>query len=187
LLSVRKANKLDKRRYFQWVNDEVVRRHAFHTDLIAWKTHEKWFERKITDENCYLYIAETGKQPVGQIRFDLDDDKDEATIDYSIAAECRGKGMGKTMLRLAMEQLSRDCSSIVALRGEVKPDNFASQKIFRGLGFEESYEEQNRTEQNSDRLSITVITDPKSWIVPYVERLESDIQACLGSGYQNSS
>jgi UDP-2,4-diacetamido-2,4,6-trideoxy-beta-L-altropyranose hydrolase len=133
MLSIRRANAFDKELYFRWVNDQLVRQSAFQSGTISRSEHECWFSAKLGDNTCYLYVIESGKNPIGQVRIEIKDRL--AEIDYSIDCAYRGQGFGRTMLTLGIEQFALDFHRKIELRARVKSENTASRKIFGDLGF----------------------------------------------------
>ena len=71
--------------------------------------------------------------PIGQVRFDISE-SGEAEIDISIAKEHRGKGLGKSMLKAAIEY-EKCMNGIRTFVSEVKEDNISSNKMFTACGF----------------------------------------------------
>lgn len=122
---------------YEWTNDEEVRKNSFSTEKIPYENHVKWFHRLLECEDCKQYIYYVDDIAVGQVRVTIENDK--AEIGYSICASGRGKGHAKKMLQLLREQLKRDCPEVKILVAKVKPENIASQKVFLGLGYEETY------------------------------------------------
>jgi RimJ/RimL family protein N-acetyltransferase len=132
---LRKASAEDCEQYFIWANDEVVRQNAFNQDTIDWGAHQKWFKSKLDSSSSFLYIAQDGKNKIGQTRFDCKNDK--MIVDYSISNNFRGFGLGKKMLKDAINRINKDCSNIKIIEAKIKVNNIASNKIFLGLNFEE--------------------------------------------------
>ena len=87
-----------------------------------------------------LYLILVENRPVGQVRFDVEENF--ARIDYSIAKQFRGRKIGKTLLKEAISKYwSRNK---IKLLGEVMPHNIASEKIFKSLGFRMKTEGDNK-------------------------------------------
>lgn len=122
--------------YFQWANDPDVRRNAFHQEPILLTSHQDWFTRKIADNRSYLYVLEKEGVPAGQIRFDTTDDR-TVEIDFSVAREFRGQGLGSILLRLGVEALAQDAPHPIIVHGAVKRENTASCQAFLRVGFVE--------------------------------------------------
>ncbi len=135
MLTLREATENDCKLLWGWVNDPIVKASAFSSGLIPWETHLAWFTQKLDDPNCVIYIALADQiDEVGQIRFDINGS--EATIDVSVAANYRGKGLGKNLIRAGLEQLKKD-RLIQVFHAYIKENNLASQKVFVKAGFVE--------------------------------------------------
>jgi RimJ/RimL family protein N-acetyltransferase len=80
-----------------------------------------------------MYILETDGEPVGQVRFDIDE-VGRAEIDISIATEYRRRGYGAAALRLASTHLFADTDSTEVV-AQIKLDNTASARSFEKAGF----------------------------------------------------
>jgi len=120
----------DCRLLFDWANDEEVRANAIHMDQIRWEDHLVWFEKKIRSEQTKIFIMTVDKLPIGQIRYDLNENN-EWIIDYSIATEHRGKGYGYYLLKETANKVKK--SILIAL---VKQANLPSQILFEKSGFD---------------------------------------------------
>lgn len=127
---------------FEWVNDPSVREQSFSQDPITYKEHVNWFNKQMSANPYYYFIAEYGNQPVGQIRLNLYNDT--FIISYLIAKEYRGQGHGKRILNEIELEVLKQVSK-AKLLGEVKKDNLASQKAFMSLGYECSEHEDHYT------------------------------------------
>ncbi len=132
-VTIRAANRDDRKLLWEWANDPEVRAVSFHSDPIPWEDHVRWFDRKLGEENCVLYIAcNQSGSPIGQVRFDLDAAK--ATISISLGRHFRGRGLGVEVLRAACRQFfSLRRGSVV--HAWVKQGNEASLRAFRKAGF----------------------------------------------------
>lgn len=129
---IRKAGISDMLQFFDWVNEPMVRLNSFHSELIGFQDHEAWFLNRISSPTTFLFVLTLGDLPVGQIRFDISDDR--AWIDYSLDACVRGSGMGEVLLRKGMVALSHEWNGVVM--GRVKPSNKPSATTFSQMGFE---------------------------------------------------
>ncbi|WP_375433712.1 GNAT family N-acetyltransferase, partial [uncultured Hymenobacter sp.] len=87
----------------------------------------------LTDSTCYLYVLELHGKPVGQVRIEFE--QQTGTIDYSVATEFRGRGLGAAILRRTFAQLRQERSAPWTLAAHVKATNPASRKVFERLGF----------------------------------------------------
>lgn len=123
--------------FYEWVNDPLVRKNSFHTDLIPRENHVSWFEKALGDVNVVIYVLMEGAAPVGQIRFNLDGDV--AEIDYSISPQNRGRGLGRKILSLGIDAIKKDRPQVCRVIGQVKPGNKASASCFIENGFAEIF------------------------------------------------
>jgi UDP-2,4-diacetamido-2,4,6-trideoxy-beta-L-altropyranose hydrolase len=132
-LTLQPVTEADRELLWEWANDPIVRASAFQSAAIPWETHVRWFADKLTDQKCFHYIAYFEEVPVGQIRFDLNDDN-EAEIDVSVCAERRGQGMGSRLIELGIQLLRRE-TVVSRVHALVKQDNTASLRAFKKSGF----------------------------------------------------
>ncbi|MDC0865585.1 UDP-2,4-diacetamido-2,4,6-trideoxy-beta-L-altropyranose hydrolase [bacterium] len=128
---VRKANEKDIRLYFSWVNEKDVRQNSINKDFIPYDIHKKWFYSKLKDNNYFLFLTLIEDQPIGQVRFVIE--QEIARVDYSIARQFRGRGLGKKLLGESIGEFRKFSNKKII--GEVLPDNISSKKIFKSLGF----------------------------------------------------
>lgn len=111
-----------------------MRSRAFHPEPVTWEGHVDWFRRKMADPNCLIVIlSDKAGSPVGQVRFDVGSEK-SAEMDISIASECRGRGLGAEVIRLACDYLGRE-RSVSEVVAYIKPDNVPSLRAFEKAGF----------------------------------------------------
>jgi len=133
-LHLRPVCEEDCRLLWEWANEPGVRASAFSPDAIPWEEHVLWFERKLRDPGCLVFVGSDGRgEPVGQVRFDVTRES-EAEIDVSVDVAKRGLGHGHRLIRMATKRAfqSRSLDSVVAF---VKSDNHASIGAFGRAGF----------------------------------------------------
>lgn len=140
-LYLRNAEMDDIEILFCWANNPDVRKNAFHTEVISYEEHKKWFANLMKDPDQYQYILMLHDQAIGQVRVSLLDSSDVAEIDYSIDQKYRGKGYGAVILELLIAEIRSNHKNIVRLIGKVKPGNAVSQSCFEKCGFCERYKE----------------------------------------------
>lgn len=126
-LKLRKINKEDCKILFEWTNDPSVRKNAFNTEPVKWEEHQKWFATKLQNENDEIFLFLKDGEPVGQIRFEKEEDYWK--LSYSIAKEHRGHGLGKELVELGLNEVQGK------VKAWVKKDNPASLKVFDRIGF----------------------------------------------------
>jgi UDP-2,4-diacetamido-2,4,6-trideoxy-beta-L-altropyranose hydrolase len=133
-LETRRATLADEALWLTFANDPITRRNAFSPDPISPATHQIWFRSRMEEvEASRLYIVATEEgMPVGQVRFARDADVWE--IHFSLAAQFRGRGLGRRVVGAAIETFGAEMPS-VSVVGRVKRDNLASRRVFEALGF----------------------------------------------------
>lgn len=109
---------------FCWANEEEVRKNSFHSEVIFYEEHQKWFEQLMHDRNQFQYIMMLGEKPIGQVRLSVFGDS--AEIGYSISKEKRGQGYGTVIVCLIKEVVQKNFSDVKKLVAKVKPDNMPS-------------------------------------------------------------
>ncbi|MGD0283921.1 MAG: UDP-2,4-diacetamido-2,4,6-trideoxy-beta-L-altropyranose hydrolase [Dissulfurispiraceae bacterium] len=136
-LRLRKATAADCELLWRWANQPEVRAHSFNSEQIPWDTHVAWFEKKLRDTDCHIFIGfNRDDSPVGQVRFDACL-PDTAEIDISIRDDLRGQGYGAALLQSAVTELFRTTENCSVL-AMIKIDNSASVQTFRKAGFSEA-------------------------------------------------
>lgn len=138
-LRLRPAGHEDARLLWEWRNDPELRAAAFNSDPIPWQSHLAWFDRRLKDPDCRIFIVldEPGRA-VGQVRFERDGEA--AEIHLSVAPELRGRGWGSRLIRRATEEFSRS-EGASRVRAFVKTDNVASLRAFEAAGYESQGDE----------------------------------------------
>ncbi len=134
-MELRKATIDDALLILSWRNDETTRLNSFQQDIILEEPHIEWMKRKLSDENCLMFMLTDDGDRVGHIRLDIE--KDTGEISYMISPQFRGRGYGKAILKLVEKERP---DSVRALVGSVKAENIASQRCFEALGYEKSLE-----------------------------------------------
>jgi len=134
-LYLRKVTENDIDLLFKWANDPMVRENSFNSEPIEYEEHKNWFNDKLKSNQSWIYILEKNKTPAGQIRIDIEEEK--GVINYSIAKNFRGEGLGTKILKLVTERVKKDDLPIEKLEGEVKSGNIPSIKCFRKAEYKE--------------------------------------------------
>ena len=132
--AARLAKPTDCRMYFDWANDPLTRQQSYNSEPIIYENHERWFKERLQDDHSILYVIEFNRQPIGQVRFQLN--QNEAVISYSLDNHYRGKGLGLWILKNGISAFRKNYSDYKII-GFVKFENIASAKVFRNLKFRE--------------------------------------------------
>lgn len=128
MIDFREINIRDCELLFKWVNEKSVRKNSNTPELIKLENHIEWFNNKINDENCKIFIIIKNNIEVGQIRVEIL--KDIGIIDYSIDKIFRGQGIGTEALKFIKLKLNN-----INLVGMVKKENKPSIKAFENAGY----------------------------------------------------
>ncbi len=136
-LSLREVNSSDMDLLFAWANDPEVRRNSFHTESIPYDDHVRWFQKMMNNDNIAQLLLIDDDVPVGQIRLNIDGEV--AEVSYSIAAGSRGRGYGRSILRLIKSYSVENYPTIKKLVAKVKPDNGPSNRLFQSEGYNTEY------------------------------------------------
>lgn len=114
----------------EWRNDPATRQNSYTKEVISLNSHMNWFQKKLADGNCHIFILMDDDKKAGNIRVDVSDSLGE--ISYMIAPGARGRGLGKKILALVEKELP---ASVTALTGMVLKTNGASEKCFLANGY----------------------------------------------------
>ena len=131
-LSLRSTTIKDLDLYFKWVNDPGNRNNALSPGIVTYDEHCAWFARKIASDDTYLWLLEYNNTPLGQIRFEYENNY--FIISYFIDSKYRGEGFGLSIVKLGIERLLQ-IRKDAAFRAIVKETNIVSRKIFERLNF----------------------------------------------------
>lgn len=119
---------------YKWATDPIVRRYAISKSEITFPEHRRWFEDKLKDHGCILYIAEFKGQKIGSFRFDIKENG-VAILSYLLDPDYHGKGLGRKLLIKGIKK-AKSHPAINALYGEVMEQNIPSVTLFESLGFQ---------------------------------------------------
>ncbi len=133
-LFLRSADINDAAKILDWRNDTLTRDNSFSKELIDFDTHIKWYESKLSDESCSLFILMDGAEKIGHVR--IDTVNDIGRISYTIAPDKRNMGYGKKIIELSEKAVS---SRVKVLTGIVQSSNEPSKKCFRSNNYAEFF------------------------------------------------
>jgi RimJ/RimL family protein N-acetyltransferase len=132
-LSLRPAAMEDAPILWQWRNDDQTRAMSRHSGVIPWEMHTAWLTNRLADSDAMILIGLRAGEPIGMVRLDRRLDG-AAEVSINIAADVRGRGLGKRLLQRGCEHADRVGFARV-FDAEIMADNFPSRKIFEGCGF----------------------------------------------------
>lgn len=134
-MKIRKATLNDLLYFFQLVNDPLVRNNSLNVENISLSDHTNWFKQKVSSAATYIYVAEERDNFIGQVRFDREEIGRTWSIDYSLASNYRGLGLGKELLKKSVESFCKEIDISFDLLAKVKKTNLPSMKVFYKLDF----------------------------------------------------
>lgn len=130
---MRRAGAADCDALHAWRNDPRVRGVSRHTGEIDLAAHRAWFDRVLASPHQCLLVGEQDGEPVGVVRFDIDDDAAEVSI--YLVPQAMGRGRGAPLLRAAEDWLRHERPAVTTLRAHVREDNPPSQRLFESTGY----------------------------------------------------
>ncbi|MES2284295.1 MAG: GNAT family N-acetyltransferase [Bacteroidota bacterium] len=122
-VKIRTAQLSDLEILLEWRNDFETRKNSHNTDTIDEVNHKKWLESTLANENIQLFIALFNNNQIGTVRADYNSNLDSWEISWTIAANYRGLGYGKAMVKCLTDRLKG------RFRAEIKEGNTSSIKI----------------------------------------------------------
>ena len=128
--SLVKAKINDKHFLYKLVNDQNTIENSIKQRKIKFKDHDKWFSKRLSSKNSYIYILKYKKLNLGQARVDMNN-INKGTITYSISNEFRGQNLGYRLIKLLLLKVKKN----ITLFAKVRTNNKASKKIFKKCGF----------------------------------------------------
>jgi UDP-2,4-diacetamido-2,4,6-trideoxy-beta-L-altropyranose hydrolase len=136
-LKLRYANLNDEELILNWANDFLVRANAFNSRIITKKKHKKWFHSRINNPKNYtIFILETKeKVPIGQVRLEKKNKK--FYVSYSLDTFARGKNIAYKLLKISIRKFKKNRK--INFVAKVKKDNISSCKVFKKIGFKQSF------------------------------------------------
>ena len=131
MTSLRPATAADSARLREWRNDPETIAASLSGRGVEAEEHHAWLTRVLDDPGERLFIVESEGEPVGQVRLErLDGETLELHI--GLAAEARGRGLGREALEVACQEAGGETVTARVLR-----DNERSLRAFAAAGFHE--------------------------------------------------
>ena len=146
-LRLRLVQASDSAQLLAWTNDPATRQQSFDPAPVPLARHEAWLAGQLAQPARYLLLlaeATATNEPAGLIRFALNtinepgtEPEPTATLSYSLAPECRGRGWAAPLLLAGTRAVLAAFPHVARVLGEVKADNVASVRAFRRAGYGE--------------------------------------------------
>jgi RimJ/RimL family protein N-acetyltransferase len=133
-VTIRRATQYDLDLLFNWLNEpDSLAGKLLTTGPIAREQHETWFAARLADPQTLLWIIESDRQPIGQLR--LMKKADAYEVDIYVTKARRRAGVAQEALNTGIAMLKHERAGSQIVRALVKPDNTSSQRLFERAGF----------------------------------------------------
>ncbi len=135
MISLRPATAADSARLREWRNDPETVAASLSGRGVEAEEHHAWLTRVLADPAERLFIVESGGEPVGQVRLERHEDE-TLELHIGLAAEARGRGVGRQALELAWQEAGGPVTA------RVLRDNERSLRAFAAAGFLERWRDE---------------------------------------------
>ena len=88
-----------------WRNESTTISNMRTKRSLSFEEHDTWFKCSITDANCIFLIIEAGSEPVGQLRYELENSM--AKVSINITKDWHGKGVASRAFYLGSMHVKR--------------------------------------------------------------------------------
>lgn len=148
---LRSVTTRDFEKLFMWVNDKEVRKNARYTEEKTLVEFKQWFNDALKNDKLFMFIYTKDNEDVGQAKLQIE--KQEVIINYSIAKEYRGNGLG-TLLIKEVESFIHENENIFSsadkLTAYIRATNKASCRVFEKLGYDKAFENEDYLKVQKD-------------------------------------
>jgi len=118
---------------WKWANDPVTRENSFTPAKISWDEHQDWFDKKLSDNQSIILIAEEVQVPIAAAR--LEENKPGVgEISITISPEASGCGLAAHIIRKCGHDAARELG-LAEVHALIKPGNIASRRAFENAGY----------------------------------------------------
>ena len=134
-IGIRAADKSDCEDVYAWRSDIVSRTMFFNSNIPSYEEHFQWFNSSLNNSDRKLYIGEIGSTKIGVCRFDHNTKSRVVEVSINMNPKFRGRGYGKRLLASSIRAFQKIYKT--EFLAKIKPENLASLKTFKSLGFQE--------------------------------------------------
>ncbi|MCL1139669.1 UDP-2,4-diacetamido-2,4,6-trideoxy-beta-L-altropyranose hydrolase [Shewanella pneumatophori] len=134
---LKRASHSDCQCLYDWQLSPATRRYALNSTVPTWQEHCAWFANKIAQADSYLFMLRRNSSDIGMVRLDPLAEPNHYLISILTAPDCYRQGIAKAALLLI-----RQAFKLITIHATVLTDNYASQALFKGAGYEQLTEEQ---------------------------------------------
>jgi len=140
-IKLRPAVYTDVDSVLSWRNEPATVLNMKTKRLLNFQEHNHWFKKTIIDPKCVFLIIESGQEPIGQLRYELENQM--AKVSINITEKWHGKGVASKAFYLGSVHIKRiDFSKTVFARvlktnvGSIRAMENASFKIVNEISYE---------------------------------------------------
>jgi UDP-2,4-diacetamido-2,4,6-trideoxy-beta-L-altropyranose hydrolase len=133
-IEFRMARADDSENLYKWRNHPSIREVSRNAKVIDWQDHQRWLASVLADSTKTLLIGQRAENPIGVVRFDIQDE--EVEISIYLVPESASSGLGRGLLQSAEQWLATKRPDVRKIRAHVLGENARSQKLFSGAGYQ---------------------------------------------------
>ena len=133
VLALRAAQHSDCRDIWLWRNTHQARSASFQSAPIDYVNHERWFENKTKDSQSILWIAQSGRDKIGHVRYEIDGNK--AVISILLNPRYYGMGLGSKVIRMADQKFVNTGKCSCVIHAEIQDHHPSSRRAFASAGY----------------------------------------------------
>lgn len=134
-VTMRAANSQDSAALHRWRNHASIRAVSRSVEPISWEEHCAWFNDVQANPRRKLLIGEREGEPVGVVRFDLED-SGQAEVSIYLVPDASFRCRGSDLLQSAENWISRHCTNVLWIHAHVKGTNKRSNGLFIAAGYD---------------------------------------------------
>lgn len=132
-IDFRRAGSGDVKTLWRWRNDPVTRQMSFYSKKLSFSEFSSWLKKKLGRQDTIILIGQLAGQPIGQVRFDLQN-RNFAEVNIALDPAFRNKGLGARMLVGACTLMFRE-EGLKRIIAHIKPENLVSVRAFEKASF----------------------------------------------------
>ena len=120
----------DSENIFNWRNSMTIRSISKDKKVLDYESHLRWFKKKLSDKNVLFLIAEFQSNPIGVIRFEIEENDAFISI-YKVPKSPKSFGL----IKKSSMWLFSNYPNIKKIKAEILADNEKSYNAFSYAGF----------------------------------------------------
>jgi UDP-2,4-diacetamido-2,4,6-trideoxy-beta-L-altropyranose hydrolase len=136
-LEVREVEAGDADDLLRWRTDDRNWQHNWNgSEKPTLAEHTEWLAAKLADPDCVFRLVSWGADPIGVVRFDIDDDGVSAYLSIYLVPGWHERGMGLAVYCAAERALRRSRQRVARIVSRIDGANSASERVHRDAGFD---------------------------------------------------